>query len=155
MASQISSLISVYSTIYSGADQRKHQSSASLAFVRGIHRWPVNSPYKYVWRPPKRDIYVRNGDVCLRIERIPVTGIGNCWRHYGYRQIKCAICGTRNVISAFVYRCSTNVTGLLSNRFCVWTNISTKLRRFIRIYWIYQYQIQVRNSTYDGGIGAF
>ena len=34
-----------YSTVYSGADQRKHQSSASLAFVRGIHRWPVNSPH--------------------------------------------------------------------------------------------------------------
>ena len=30
----------------SGADQRKHQSSASLAFVKGIHRWPVNSPHK-------------------------------------------------------------------------------------------------------------
>ena len=29
------------------ADQRKHQSSASLAFVRGIHRWPVNSPHKW------------------------------------------------------------------------------------------------------------
>ena len=29
-----------------GADQRKHQSSASLAFVRGNHRWPVNSCYK-------------------------------------------------------------------------------------------------------------
>ena len=46
MASQITSLTIVYSTIYSGADQRKHQSSASLAFVRGIHRWPVNSPHK-------------------------------------------------------------------------------------------------------------
>ena len=39
-------LTSVYSTVYSGADQRKYQSSASLAFVRGIHRWPVNSPHK-------------------------------------------------------------------------------------------------------------
>ena len=29
-----------------GADQRKHHSSASLTFVRGIHRWPVNSPRK-------------------------------------------------------------------------------------------------------------
>ena len=29
-----------------GVDQRKHQSSVSLAFVRGIHRWPVNSPHK-------------------------------------------------------------------------------------------------------------
>ena len=37
----------VYSTVYSGSDQRKHQSSASLAFVWGIHRWPVNSPHKW------------------------------------------------------------------------------------------------------------
>ena len=46
MASQISSFTTVYSTVYSSADQRKHQSSASPAFVRGIHRWPVNSPHK-------------------------------------------------------------------------------------------------------------
>ena len=46
MASQITSLIIVYPTVYSGADQRKHQSSASLAFKWGIHRWPVNSPQK-------------------------------------------------------------------------------------------------------------
>ena len=38
MASQITSLTVVYSTGYSDADQRKHQSSASLAFVWGIHR---------------------------------------------------------------------------------------------------------------------
>ena len=38
VASQITSLTIVYSTVYSGADQRKHQSSASLAFVWGIHR---------------------------------------------------------------------------------------------------------------------
>ena len=44
MASQITSLAIVYSIVYSDADQRKHQSSASLAFVRGIHRGPVNSP---------------------------------------------------------------------------------------------------------------
>ena len=46
MASQITSLTIVYSTVYSGADQRKQQSSALQAFVRGIHRWPVNSPHK-------------------------------------------------------------------------------------------------------------
>ena len=45
-ASQITSLMIVYSTVYSVADQRKHQSSASLAFVRRIHRCPVNSPHK-------------------------------------------------------------------------------------------------------------
>ena len=47
IASQIFSLTIVYSTVYSGADQRKHQSSASLAFVWGIHRGPVNSPHKW------------------------------------------------------------------------------------------------------------
>ena len=46
MASQITNLTIVYSTVYSGTDQRKHQSSASLAFVRGFHRGPVNSPHK-------------------------------------------------------------------------------------------------------------
>ena len=47
IASQITSLTIVYSTVYSDADQRKHQSSVSLAFVWGIHRGPVNSPYKW------------------------------------------------------------------------------------------------------------
>ena len=47
IVSQITSLTIVYSTVYSGADQRKHESSASLAFVRGIHRGPVNSPHKW------------------------------------------------------------------------------------------------------------
>ena len=46
MASQITILTIVYSTVYFGAYQRKYQSFASLAFVRGSHRWPVNSPYK-------------------------------------------------------------------------------------------------------------
>ena len=46
MASQITSPTIVYSTVYSGANERKYQTSASLAFVRGIHRWPVNSPHK-------------------------------------------------------------------------------------------------------------
>ena len=52
IASQITSLTIVYSTVYSDADQRKHQSSASLAFVWGIHRGPVNSPHK--WPVPRK-----------------------------------------------------------------------------------------------------
>ena len=54
MASQITSLGIVYSTVYSGADQSKHQSSASLAFVRRIHWGPVNSPHK---RPVTRKMF--------------------------------------------------------------------------------------------------
>ena len=48
MASQITSLTLFYSIVYSGADQRNHQSYASLAFVRGIHRWPVNSQHEWL-----------------------------------------------------------------------------------------------------------
>ena len=54
ITSQITSLTIVYSILYSDADQRKHQSSASLAFVRGIHRGPVNSPHKW---PVTRKIF--------------------------------------------------------------------------------------------------
>ena len=46
MASQITSVSSVYSTVCSDADKRKHQSSVSLDFVRVIHWWLVNSPHK-------------------------------------------------------------------------------------------------------------
>ena len=46
IASQITSLTAAYSTVYSDADQRKHQSSVSLAFVWEIHRRPVNSAHK-------------------------------------------------------------------------------------------------------------
>ena len=46
MASEITNLTIVYSIVYSVEDQRKHQSSESLAFVWGIHRRPVNYPHK-------------------------------------------------------------------------------------------------------------
>ena len=49
IASQTTSLTIVYSTVYSVADQRKHQSSASLAFVRGIHRWIPRTNDQYVF----------------------------------------------------------------------------------------------------------
>ena len=47
IASQITSLAIVYSTVHSDADQRKHRSSASLAIAWGIHRGPVNSAHKW------------------------------------------------------------------------------------------------------------
>ena len=52
--SQITSLTIVYSTVYSDADQRKYRSSTSLAFVRGNHRRPVNSPHKW---PVTREMF--------------------------------------------------------------------------------------------------
>ena len=71
IASQITSFAIVYSTVYSDVDQRKHQSSASLAFVRGIHRRPVNSPYKWpVTRKmfPFDDIIMFGSGLILRIQ---------------------------------------------------------------------------------------
>ena len=53
----------VISTVFSGADQIKHQSSASLAFCAGIHRWPVNSPHK---RPIARKMLPFD-DVIMRL----------------------------------------------------------------------------------------
>ena len=47
IASQITSLTIVFSIVYLGTDQRKYQSSASLAFMEGIHRGPVNSRHKW------------------------------------------------------------------------------------------------------------
>ena len=52
IASQITSLTIVYSTVYADAAKRKHQSSASLAFVWGIHRGPVNSSHR--WRVARK-----------------------------------------------------------------------------------------------------
>ena len=46
MAPQNMRVSIVCSAVCSGADQRKHQSFASLAFVKVIHRWPVDSPHK-------------------------------------------------------------------------------------------------------------
>ena len=46
MASQITGATIVFSTVCSDADQRKHQGSASLVFVWGIHRQPVNTSHK-------------------------------------------------------------------------------------------------------------
>ena len=62
MGSQITSLTIVYSIVHSGVDQRKHQSSTSLAFVRGIHRWPMNSPHKWpvTWKMIPFDEVIMN-----------------------------------------------------------------------------------------------
>ena len=59
----------LFTTVYSDADQRKHQSSASLAFVRGIHRWPVNSPHKWpVTRKmfPFDDVIMHEGTAIMK-----------------------------------------------------------------------------------------
>ena len=80
MASLITNLTRVYSTVELCADQRKHQSSASLAFVRGFQRRPVNSPHKW---PVTRKMFPFDDVIILEVwftwlsmnnhaERIPI-----------------------------------------------------------------------------------
>ena len=74
MASQINGLTIVYSTVhYSSPDQRKHQSFASVAFVRRIHRWPVNSPYK--WPVTRKMIWWRHHD---KYKYKPIPSVWHC-----------------------------------------------------------------------------
>ena len=74
IASQITSLTTVYSTVYLDADQRKHQSSASLAFVRGIYRGP------HKW-PVTRKMFPFD-DVIMSIQVWCQTILPIWWRHY-------------------------------------------------------------------------
>ena len=69
MASQITSLTIVSPTVYSGADQRKYQSSVSLAFVMGIHWWLVNSPHK---GPVTRKMFPFDDVIMMIVIRWPI-----------------------------------------------------------------------------------
>ena len=83
LASQITSVSIVYSTVCSGADQRKHQSSGSLAFVRGIHRWPVHSPHKGpVTRKlfPCDDVIMNFSDILVYL--LNLLPPGKCGSHF-------------------------------------------------------------------------
>ena len=63
MAFQITGLTIVYSTVYSGADQRKHRSSASLAFVQGIQRCSGEFPAQMASNAENVSIWWRHRDV--------------------------------------------------------------------------------------------
>ena len=109
MASQITSLAIVYSTLDSGADQSKHQSSASMAFVWGIHRSPVNSPHKWpVTRKkfPFHDVIMHNTQLASQNtnERgalfssdfgLPCTFVFEAWRCI-YAPVTVVIIGSGN-----------------------------------------------------------
>ena len=96
MASQITSLTIVYSTVYSDADERKHQSSASLAFVRGIHRAPVNSSHKW---PATRKTFPFD-DVIMAASLTPLS-LGSV-----VRNLNC-------VADTLVPKCARLLTGLV------------------------------------------
>ena len=82
IASKITSLTIVFSTVFSDAGQRKHQSSASLAFVQGIHRGPVNSPHKW---PVTRKMFAF-GDVIMKMTWSLVTQLTGDQSQHQFKQ---------------------------------------------------------------------
>ena len=118
MASQITSLTIVYSTIYSGTDQRKHQSSPSLIFVREIHRGPVNSPHKW---PVTRKIFPFD-DVIM----IAWAAVGALWLAYSQVSVTHLMIRTHflSLARSKLRLCSANHrTGYFSNLVCEWLSI--------------------------------
>ena len=87
MASQITGVSIVCSSVGSGADQRKYQSSASLVFVWEIHRWPVNSPLKGPVtrkRFPFDDVIMRYLYVSHILVKLPLNSLwcsNDVWCH--------------------------------------------------------------------------
>ena len=115
IASQITSLTIVYSTVYSDADQRKHQSSASLAFAWGIHRGPVNSPHKW---PVTRKMFPFDDVIMFRIwlKRIYFSTAGYQLSQWGRVTHICV-----NIQTIIVsYTCNGLSPG--RDRAIIWTN---------------------------------
>ena len=107
IASQITSLTIVYSTVYSGADQSKHQSSASLAFVWGIHRGPVNSPHKW---PVTRKMLPFDDFIMCRTS----LQIGYTDRQFAENILKCS--SLKGKFSILIQISLEFVTGLLAKK---------------------------------------
>ena len=78
MVSQITGILIVCSTDCSGADQRKHQSFASLAFLRGICWWPVDSPHK---RPVKRKMFPFDDVIKKLLNLLSFPCVIFIWKH--------------------------------------------------------------------------
>ena len=74
IASQITSL----TIVYPGADQRKHQSSALLTFVWGIHRKRVNSPHK--WPVTRKCFHLMTSSCASRLSRPSALFLMPSWR---------------------------------------------------------------------------
>ena len=83
IASQITSLPFVYSAVYSGGDQRKHQISASLAFVRGFHGWSVISPQKWSIMRKCFHLMTSSSVLCVHLSAFEYAGEGESQRETG------------------------------------------------------------------------
>ena len=113
MASQITSPNIVYSIVYPGADQRKRHSSTLLAFVRGIHRWPVNFPHK---RQVTRKMFPFDDVIMRRNHTTPFYVESSSFCYYYQRMMiirhessKCRPVYHNSVIVQYCHFTTTNV----------------------------------------------
>ena len=113
MASHITGVSIVYSTVYSDADQRKHQSSALLAFVRRIHLGPVNSSRKW---PVTRKIFPV--DDVIMVGMISVDLLIEWQQIFVY---------TNEPLFLYLFQTQVNISGS-SNRFHVVMNSHIRLQ---------------------------
>ena len=148
MASQITSVSIVCASVCSGADQRQHQSSTSLAFVRGIHRWPMDFPHK---GPVTRkmlsfeDVIMKGLLKQRKTAKIVNLGIVIVsilnWRYWfqSYSVVLTSALLIRNVFTELLGVFLTNFIGHLGTHF---TEIITKISTFLVEKFIWKYRRQ-------------
>ena len=149
IVSQITSLTIVYSTVYSDADQRKHQSFASLAFVWGIHRGPVNSPHKW---PVTRKMSPFD-DVIMDWE-IGVDLFAYLLQYYYITSVQPRFVVTRSIITRYCY---LDTFCPQAEHFCsIWGKLSHIINRLdralhlFRPHWTGAWLIKIMGSGYLG-----
>ena len=110
MVSQITSISSVCSTVCSCAD-KKNQSSASLAFVREIHRWPVNSPHK--WPVTQKSFHLMTSSctqglavICIVV--VTLSALNRLWKEFSHIILGCSR-GTRAILWLSSYDWSSHI----------------------------------------------
>ena len=157
MVSQITSVLVVYSTVCSGADQRKQQSSSSLAFVRGIHRWPVNSLHK---RPVTRKIFPFD-DVNMVYPTIVwwqldgCNGGGKCGKCISLYWFRSGTWDSKHVLVPHLRRLSSNlVTTTVANNHRAgdrpsWRLLKVRLKLVIEKPFIYHFYLFFTKSNSD------
>ena len=139
VSSQITSLTIVYTTVYSDADQSKHQISASLAFVWGIHRGSVNSPHKW---PVTRKMFPFDDVIMYESTLIPAW-VSNYSHHnvwdeltYPFPNLNCAAVKDW----AWISHCPARRTTLIATRFrvaviCLISQVPHCIRVFFYFVW--------------------
>ena len=135
MVSQITSLTLVYATVYSGVDPRKHQSSPSLAFVRGIHRWPVYSPHKV---SVTRKMFPFNDVIMSAGWAKPVALLYGTWDLLMFMYV----CQVRTLYPVTARRHKTTIAAIHGRQLCIWPFTNGHLQ-CLRIF----FQLKYNNSV--------